>query len=144
MLDENGTYNEEKLIKLNVKYENEGRFGLGCAKVIRKNNNQNNLPSGVNCKPFCYSGKLLISLKDFNSKLNLEIKRIASLSTKSNLWYIKNNDKAIYQNQGVDKLPGLGKKGKESFAKAGINTLGELCDMPVANFDKIEKTSKKK
>ena len=83
-------------------------------------------------------------MKDFNSKLNLEIKRIASLSTKSNLWYIKNNDKAIYQNQGVDKLPGLGKKGKESFAKAGINTLGELCDMPVANFDKIEKTSKKK
>ena len=143
LLDENGTYKEQKFIKLNVKYENEGQFGLGCAKVIRKNNNPKNLPSGVTCKRFFYLGKLLISLKDFNSKLNLEIKRIASLLTKTVLLYIKNK-KELYQNQGVDKLPGLGKKGKESFAKAGIKTLGELCDMPVANFDKIEKISEEK
>ena len=57
LLDPNGKYNDKKLIKLNVKFENEGRFGLGCAKVQSKDLNS---PSGIIMKPFDYSGKTII------------------------------------------------------------------------------------
>ena len=80
VLDENGKYNENKLIKLNVKFENEGRFGIGCAKIQRHDCNS---PSGVIMKPFDYSGKRLISIPDYETKKLLEFCRIRSLSTKS-------------------------------------------------------------
>ena len=32
-----GEYKNEKLVKLNMKYKNEGQFGLGCAKVVKEN-----------------------------------------------------------------------------------------------------------
>ena len=68
LLDSKGEYRDDKIVKLNVKYENEGRFGLGCAKITKTINNPNNLPSGIVLKPFDYSGKVLISVMDYEKK----------------------------------------------------------------------------
>ena len=66
-----------------MKYENEGRFGLGCAKVVQRKNNCEHVPSGIVIKPFDYSGKTLITIKDYKTKQDLEFRRIKTLSTKT-------------------------------------------------------------
>ena len=141
LLDEKGKYSDKKLIKLNVKYENEGRFGLGCARVVKNNSN---LPSTVVMKPFDYSGKTIISVDDYEKKKILEFRRIKSLSTKSILWYVKQTNGKIHQSDALDKLPGIAKKGKEQMKEAGILTLGDLCDISSEALDSVEGMSKKK
>jgi hypothetical protein len=63
-----------------VKYESEVRLALGVAKVKL----QNGEVEGRRAKPFVYSGKLLLSLKDFYIRRNLEIKRVRSLTGSNN------------------------------------------------------------
>ena len=142
-LDPEGQYCDKKIVKLNVKFENEGRFGLGCAKVVKINNNPQGLPSGVIMKPFDYSGNVLISIADYKKKQHLEFRRIASLSTRTTLWYIKRADEGLYQNDPVDKLAGIAGKKKEYFKIAGILTLGDLCDFPQDQMSTVEKIPEK-
>ncbi len=55
-----GKYDESEVAWVNVKYEKEVRLCLGCG-IYEK---ADGTTVGVCAKPFCYSGKLLISLKD--------------------------------------------------------------------------------
>ena len=138
-----GEYKNEKLVKLNVKYENEGRFGLGCAKVTRIHNNPNYAPSGIILKPFDYSGKVLISLQDYEQKKQNEFRRIRSLSTRSPIWYVRRQeDGSLYENDPVDKLSGIGNKAKKSMEAKGVKTLGDLCDAPEEKINEIEMSKK--
>jgi hypothetical protein len=62
---------------VNVKYEKEIRLCLGCG--ICKEEDGGTI--GVTAKPFCYSGKLLVSLKeDKRLIICAEITRVQSLS----------------------------------------------------------------
>ena len=85
--------------------------------------------NGVVIPPFDYSDKKLISIKDYETKQHLEFRRIKSLSTKTQLWYIRRRDVNCYQNDVLSKLKGIGKETMAKFNSAGIMTLGDLCDM---------------
>ena len=50
LFDVNGEYSKRDLIKLNIKYESEGLFGLGYAKVSKKNvNTKKSHPMQLSC-----------------------------------------------------------------------------------------------
>jgi len=80
----------------------------------------------------------LISIKDYETKQHLEFRRIKSLSTKTQLWYIRQRNVNCYQNDILSKLTGIGKNKQEKFNSAGIMTLGELCDLKDEDLSKIQ------
>jgi hypothetical protein len=57
---------------LNVKYEKEVRLCLGCALVSDTQRGE----EGRRAVPFDYSGKVILSLKDWNARVATEIARI--------------------------------------------------------------------
>ena len=78
----NGEYSSKEIKKLNCKYEDEGRFGLGCALVTPLDQDGNTLFHLGKCFQFFdYSGKLLISPDDFEQKKQQEFHRVKSLSS---------------------------------------------------------------
>ena len=79
-----GNLRKKPVMKLNFKYESEGHFGLGCAQVSKKIDDTTcSPPIAVVMPPFDYSGKTIISLADYKSVINSEIRRVKGLSSKS-------------------------------------------------------------
>ena len=143
LLDPDGEYSKRDLVKLNVKYESEGRFGLGCAKVSKLNKQTNNyLPHAVVMPPFNYSGKTIISISDYEIKKNVEMRRVKKLSQRSQ-WCEKPEKDAVYQDSPLDSLKGLGGKTMQKMNAAKIMTCGQLCDLPEDALE-IEGITKKK
>ena len=68
-LNENGTYDEKCKQRVLPKYETESRFLFGVATV--------KLPTGEvvgkRLKPFCYTNKKIVSQKDYNKQMSIEI-----------------------------------------------------------------------
>jgi hypothetical protein len=73
---ESGKYDESEVAWVNVKYEKEVRLCLGCG-IYEK---ADGTTVGVCAKPFCYSGKLLVSLKDARRNVAVKIARVKYLS----------------------------------------------------------------
>ncbi|CAB9522886.1 unknown protein [Seminavis robusta] len=73
-LDPNGEYSEEDKVILNVKYDDETCVSLGYSA---------NATEGRVVPLFDYSGKTLLTIKDYGNKKKLEIVRIKTLSEKS-------------------------------------------------------------
>jgi hypothetical protein len=69
---------------LQVKYEKEVCLGLGRAATKCRTTG---LVEGKRCKAFCYSGKVVLSIKDYDDKQNAELKRVKSLKG-NNLWVV--------------------------------------------------------
>jgi hypothetical protein len=73
----------DRVKTLNVKYEMEVLFCLGCY-ILKKGDGDNNDISSYNgrrCESFDYNGKVVLSLKDYKEKENLENKRVKGLAT---------------------------------------------------------------
>jgi hypothetical protein len=66
---EAGKYDDSEVAWVNVKYEKEVRLCLGCGIYEEADGTT----VGVCAKPFCYSGKLLVSLKDDRKNVVIEI-----------------------------------------------------------------------
>ena len=68
-LNENGTYNEKCKQRVMPKHDTESRFLFGVADV--------KLPNvevvGKRLKPFCYTKKKIVSQKDYNKQMSIEI-----------------------------------------------------------------------
>ena len=114
----NGEYSKVEIKKLNCKYEDEGRFGLGCAMVTPIDQDGNYLPQvGKRCQLFDYSGKLLVSQDDFNLRMEQEFRRVKSLSGTSNHYWIENSIEkgTILCNDPVSRLPTIGKKWEKNY-----------------------------
>ena len=108
---DNGEYSKEECRKLDCKYEQEGRFGLGCAVIEQQKQDGSWFERGMKCKLFDYSGKTLISLKDYEAKKNQEFLRIRSLSTKSAVWISNPRQPGtIYECDALTVLNKIGKK----------------------------------
>lgn len=116
-------------MKLNVKYESEGRFGLGCAQVSKKiNETTYSPPVAVVMPPFDYSGKTIISIADYKSAVNSEIRRVKGLSSKSQ-WLQKISKDAVYRNSPSSKLKGVGKKAMEKLQQGGFTKCSDIFDL---------------
>ena len=69
---ENGKYSEEEKVILQVKFENEVRLCLGVAVLMDQKGNK----KGIRLEAYDYTGKMLLSIKDFQAKIASEIYRV--------------------------------------------------------------------
>lgn len=67
---------------MNTKYPGECRIMLGCAAVEKLDGTV----VGLRCELYFYSGKLILSIKDWNAKVSHEIQRIQKLKGRSSIW----------------------------------------------------------
>ena len=120
---ENGKYSEEEKVILQVKFENEIRLCLGVAVLM----DQKGKKKGVRLEAYNYSGKMLLSIKDFEAKIAAEINRVKNLSSASGYW-INNNRKEgiLYQDDKLSILKDISIKKEEKLAEHGIHTLNDL------------------
>jgi hypothetical protein len=121
-LDPNGSLKDPHK-ELRVKYEKEVRLGLGCAATKCRSTNR---VEGKRCKAFCYSGKVVLSIKDYRDKKNEEIKRVKLLKG-NNYWVVDRRKKGeFFLDDFVSVIPGIGKKIEERLKEEGIFTVGTL------------------
>ena len=75
---DNGAYSKVEVTKMNCKYTDEIRLSLGVAVVTRRGSS---VVEGRRCKPFIYSSKMLISIRDLEKYRNMEIQRLKALKS---------------------------------------------------------------
>ena len=75
----NGTYSREKVNLMKCKYTDEVRLCLGVSVVTPIICGVEQPQEGRRCKPFIYSGKTLLSMTDFEKKVQCEIARVKGL-----------------------------------------------------------------
>jgi hypothetical protein len=75
-LNDSGEYSEVTSAYLNVKFEKEIRLCLGAVLVPGADNGE--VTHGKMLKPFVYSGKLIITISDYNKKTAEEVRTSSS------------------------------------------------------------------
>ena len=121
---EKSEYSTDECRKLDYKFEQEGRFGLGCALVEVKPHDGSWLERREKCPMFDYSARTLLSIKDYEIKKRQEFNRICNLSTKSAVWISNPRDPAaIYKSDQLIVLNKVGKKGRN--VRKARNQVGE-------------------
>ena len=113
---------------MNCKYENEGRFGLGCAMIQPVLTDGTILEEeGRTCPLFDYSGKTIISINDYEKKMKFEFERIKSLSAKSTAWVTNPRmPGVIYDEEPIFVLKGIGNKKKNALIDQNIKTVKDI------------------
>jgi predicted flap endonuclease-1-like 5' DNA nuclease len=84
---------------------------------------------GVCAKPFCYSGKLLVSLKDDRKNVVVKIAQVKSLSHPGPWLADTREDGQVFEHDKTSKLKGIGAKSEEKLSKHGITTVKALRDI---------------
>ena len=101
VLDKEGEYAKDKEI-LNTKYTDEIRLCVGVAKCLMPNGDT----VGMRAETFDYSGKVILSMKDYLARRQREIQRVKDLPVGAN-WVDNKREKKLYSNDMVGKLKGL-------------------------------------
>jgi hypothetical protein len=132
--DVNGTFSTNEITEMNCKYTDEVRLCLGCAVVTLADEKGEPLLSddgkpireGRRANPFNYSGKTVVTIKDFGEKMKKQIEHVRNLKTKGD-WVCKNGDDGvIYQSDRVNKLKGLGDQSTKKLAVRDIKTVAGI------------------
>ena len=133
----NGKYSDEETFELKVKFGQEIRLCLGCSVKAVKTD-EGNTKVGVRLKPFDYSGKTILTIKDWNARTKDEIARVQNLSDKLGLWVIDpRKPGALYRNDVTSILNGCGPIMKAMLLAHGIETVGQLKEQTSATLQKI-------
>jgi hypothetical protein len=136
-----GKYDDSEVSWVNVKYEKEVRLCLGCG-IREEGDGDGSTTVGVTAKPFCYSGKLLVSLKEDQRLVSAEIARVKSLSHPGP-WLADTRDVGkVYENEKPSKLKGVGAKSEEKLALNGISTIKVLRDITAEKIQEISSAAK--
>ena len=127
-LDPNGTYAEPKSL-LKMKYAEEVRLCLGVAQVER----EDGVIEGRRAMPFDYSGKVVLSIKDWNKKEKEEILRVKNLQGNALPWVETQHEEAgmFHGNDRVTKIQNIGKKTAERLATINALTVRQLLDADI-------------
>jgi hypothetical protein len=116
-----GSYSNEDVIRMKVKYAKEGRFCFSCAIVEREGEQV-----GVRGDTFDYSGKTLLSISEYNKRINVEITRVKGL-TRGGAWINDpRQEGSLYRNDPPTRLKGCGPATAKKLIDFGINTIGDL------------------
>jgi predicted flap endonuclease-1-like 5' DNA nuclease len=91
----------------------------------------------VCAKPFCYPGKLLVSLKDDRRNVIVEIAQVKSLSHPGPWLADTRDDGKVFELDKTSKLKGIGAKSEEKLAKHGITTIKAICDLTPEKIKEI-------
>jgi hypothetical protein len=124
-LDKNGKLADTKK-RSKVKYEKEGRFGLG---VTATKSSEDSDPVGVRMLAYDYSGKTLISLKERDARRREEITRVHNL--KGGLpWVMSNREEGqLFLDDLVGEVNGIGDSIAKKLQDVGITNIADLKNM---------------
>lgn len=125
----NGTYKKESEY-LQVKYPEEVRLSLGVAQVELLDG----FIQGKRAKPFVYSAKVLMSIDDFQSEIEKEIKRVRNLQGAGAPWYQNKRNGRIWESESLALLNGCGGKTRELLEKKNITSILHLKRMDDATL----------
>jgi hypothetical protein len=135
----NGEYAKEDKILMKVKYSKEARFCFGCAVVTRTQDPSTRI--GLRCNPFDYSEKLLLSIKEYESRRRTEINRVKALVGTRGGWVKDTRPEGqVYQDDPVTILKGCAKKTEEKLKEFQIMTVGDLKNVDAAIKQQLENT----
>jgi predicted RecB family nuclease len=82
---------------------------------------------GKRCKTFCYSGKVVLSIKDYKDKQNAVLKRVKLLKKGNNCWIVDHCQKGeFFLDNNISIIPGIRKKIQEKLQAKGIFTVQAL------------------
>jgi hypothetical protein len=119
---ENGTCLAKEGTQLNMKYSEEVRLCLGVAKVKQPDGTD----LGVRLPLFDYSGKVILTIKDFDKKLVEEQQRVKNLIGCAP-WVVNNRGVGdFWEGESLVALKGIGTKTAEKLAEKGIGNIGDL------------------
>jgi len=137
-----GSYSEKDVEKLNVKYETEGRFGLGCACVQPVDSEGF---EGRSCEIFDYSGRTIITIKDYEACKKNEFDRIRKLKDTSKVWISKQRpNNVIYEEEPLTALDGIGKaKAKKIFDEIDVDKIRQFPDLNDDACKQMKSSNKK-
>jgi predicted flap endonuclease-1-like 5' DNA nuclease len=118
-----GQHDKDPPGQLNVKYEKQVRLCLGCAATM----DSSGKVTGRVAKSFDYSGRIVLTIKDWNARMYTEFKRVKGLTSKSSQW-VENTRKEgdLWRNDDVTLVKGIGPAAKQKLGDHGITTVGEL------------------
>ena len=106
---ERGVYNtNNQPKKATFKYEQEGRFCLGVAKV----EGQDGTIIGKRCPLFDYTEKKIVTISAYKKEMRNELERVKKLTSSSSPWVERIKTEKIWLCESVGKLKGVGKAGR--------------------------------
>ena len=114
------TNNQRK--KATFKYEQEGLFCLGVAKVESKNGTI----TGKHCPVLDYTEKKNFTIDAYKKEILNEFKRIRKLTSSFSQWFKKIKNDKICICEYVGKLKGIGNQGEVKMNEINIHTIANL------------------
>ena len=128
---------------MRVKYNSEGRFSFGVGvDVVMKIENDGSKKTekkGFRVKPFDYTETVLLSAKDFDKKVQEEIKRVRDL--KNGKGWVQDTaiKDVIYKDDDITRLKDVGPATSRKFHELNIMTVWDLKTFPRANVGELHK-----
>jgi hypothetical protein len=127
-LDPDGTCADHKSL-LKMKHAEEVRLCLGVAQVER----EDGAIEGRRAVPFDFSGKVVLSMKDWSKKEKEETLRVKNPQGNALPWVEIQHEEAgtFYENDHVAKIQNVGKKPAERLATIDVLTVRQLPDADI-------------
>ena len=120
------------------KYVKDARFCLGVAKVCVEDKNGEIKYEGRRCDTFDYTGKCILSIKDYDKKIKDEIRRVKGLTEKQPPWYIDPRPCGLFwDGDEIEKLPGVGPKMAKSLHSQDITTIADLKLLTIIDIEEM-------
>jgi len=141
---ENGMYSLEERAELKVKYEAEVRLCLGCAAVVSLVlvDSVDRELVGKTAEPYCYSGKIFLSIKDYVIWQRVEMICVRGLTNRRGVWVIDPRPEgSIFQNDPTSILKKCGPLTQEKLTSQGINDVGAIRSLTDEQIAKVMKVT---
>ena len=120
---ERGVYNTNNQLKrATFKYEQEGRFCLGVAKL----ESQYGKIIGKLCPVFDYTEKKIVTINAYKKEMRNELERIRKLTSSSSPWVEKIKTGKIWLCESIGKLKGTVKKGEVKMNEINVHTIADF------------------
>lgn len=125
-LDPNGETKVTRKKKLNVKYAQEVRLLLGFALT----KNDDGKVDGHVLTPFSYSGKTVISIKEWNTRIRKQINHVRHLQNPGPWKTNQRQNGRLYHDDSVTKIRGIAKQtARKLLEDHNIRTVGDLMSL---------------
>jgi hypothetical protein len=134
-LDNNGTFAQGAVSKMNVKFEKEVRLGLGCAVVAEKDG----VPChGVVAKEYNYTSKLMVGLKKWYRFLGEATEAVKRDRSPNSPWEVDVRDKTKkYEGEKVSVLKNIAGATASKLGKHGVVLVKDMADLSLDKLNHI-------
>ena len=121
---------------MNAKFTDQGRYSMGVCMVPYQDDKGIEINKGIRLDPYFYSGKNIITLSTYNTKLETTSKLIrcmpdAEAKAKGWIGVTKRDKKSkeVYMQDTLDLIPGIAAVIQAKMEKNGISLVQELASL---------------